>query len=99
MSWGQGFMNNMVVKMRGRNAVGPLMQIIIITSCITLFFLLIIAIHKKNKPIIPSEEEKDEQKKMIYEALKEIIRSDGKSLIDELSEKIDLREGDSPNGK
>lgn len=77
----------------------PLMQLIIAVVCITLFFLLIIGIHKRNKPIIPSEEEKDEQKRMIYEALKEIIRRDGKSLIDELSEKIDLREGDSPNGK
>lgn len=79
--------------------MGPLIQIIIAIACIALFFLLIIGIHKRNKPVVPSEEEKDEQKRMIYDALKEIIRNDGKSLIDELSEKIDLREGDSPNGK
>lgn len=76
-----------------------LVQIIITIICITVFFLLIIAFHKKNKRDMPSEEERGEQKKMIYEALKEIVRSDGKSLIDELSEKIDLREGDSLDGK
>lgn len=76
-----------------------LMQILITVTSITLFFLLIILVHKSNKPSMPSEEEKDEQKKKIYEALKEIIRSDKKSLIEELSEKIDLQEGDSLDGK
>ena len=74
-------------------------QIMITLIGIGVFFWVIIAFHKQNKLAMPPEEERVEQKKMIYEALKEIVRSDGKSLIDELSEKIDLREGDSLDGK
>ncbi len=79
--------------------MGVLTQLLITIILIVLFFLLIIMIHKKNKSSISSQKDKDEQKKKIYEALKEIIRSDGKSLIDELSEKIDLGERDSLDGE
>lgn len=91
-------MNNMVIKKRGR-AMTPLVQIIVTVFFITIFFLGVIIIHKKNKKSVLSEEQRREQKRLIYEALREIVSSERKTLIEELSEKIELREGDSLDGK
>lgn len=74
-------------------------QIMVTVAFIAMFFLGVILAHKKNKLLELSEEERGEQKKKIYAALKEIVRSDNKGLIDEVSEKIDLREGDSLDEK
>ncbi|WP_157047635.1 hypothetical protein [Cellulosilyticum ruminicola] len=46
-----------------------------------------------------TEQQRREQKKLIYEALKEIVKSDKKTLIEELSEKIERREEESLHGE